>query len=216
MQMNVLSKVLPPAIASLVILLAGCATPYQPAVVTKASIQNTSVGYKGYTLEIPPGFKAGQTQKTGQDVPLWADVDAALVNGQLKQELGIKFSESFFIYNSNVVILFVMMVVDTREGTLSMLDDRQANRLLLSGINTLFKKNPKTTSVKTELINENKHRGVYASGIFRPNRQEERSFQVYDIMGEMDELYTIVGMSDPKDKEELTVVTRQLYYGLKF
>ena len=143
MQMNVLSKVLPPAIASLVIVLAGCATPYQPRSSPRPPFRIPAWAIKGTRWRFLRCFKAGQTQKTGQDVPLWADVDAALVNGQLKQELGIKFSESFFIYKFYVVILFVMMVVDTREGTLSMLDDRQANRLLLSGINTLFKKNPK-------------------------------------------------------------------------
>ena len=46
-----------------------------------------------------------------------------------------------------------------------------------------------------------------------PRGKELSSLRYY---GEMDELYTIVGMSDPKDKEELTVVTRQLYHSLNF
>mgnify|MGYP000997858457 CR=1 FL=1 len=215
MRINVLSKVLPLAIASLVLVLAGCATPYQPAAVTSTAIENSSVGYKGYTLEIPPGFKAGEAKKTGPDVPLWADVGAAMFNGRMKQELGVRFSESYFIYDPKVVVFFAMIVVDTRDGTLSMLDDRQANRILLAEVNSLFGKNSQTIG-KTELIRENKHRGACAVGTFKPKGQEELSFHYYVTLGEMNEIYFIFGTSDPKDKEALAAATKQVYRTLKF
>lgn len=215
MRMNMLSKALPPAIAGLVLVLAGCATPNQPAVVTRASIQNSSVGYKGYTLEIPPGFKAGEAQTAGREVPLWADVSAAMFNGQMKQELGIKFSESFFIYNPKMVIFFAVMVVDTHGGSFSMIDDRQANRYLLNMVNPMFKKNPHASG-QTELITENKHRGARASGSFKSNDQTEMNFQIYKVLGELDEVYYIDGRAHSEDKEELATVVKQLVRGLKF
>ena len=212
--MNALFKSLPLAIAGFAIVLAGCASPFKPAIVTGTTIQNPSVGVKGYSLAIPPGFKAGETEKVGEDVPLWADVEASVFHGRMKEEKNIAFAESFFIYNPKIVIFFAASVAYARGGSLSMVGDRQANRFLLETTKANLKKDPLKTGT-VELVSENKRRGVCVSGTYKQD-QKEMSFQTYLIMGKVDEMFIIDGMSDPKDKEELASVTKQLYRDLNF
>lgn len=89
--------------------LSGCTTP-QPAIVTAHGIENPTIGYKGYKLDVPPGFKIldlknaeASTDPRVKDCSLlWS----RFAGQELVKSWRLRFAESYFIYDEDVVFFF--------------------------------------------------------------------------------------------------------------
>jgi hypothetical protein len=191
-------------------LLAGCAS-YRPAEITGDTIRNSSVGFKGYSVSIPPGYKAGETEKVGKEVPGWMDADVAMHNADLRKKNAVLFRETFFIYNPKIAIYVGVTVEDLKGRAFSSLNEVQASHLLMDHFRTVLKDG---SEVKSEVIAERNRLALREK--VRWNTKDKLVSYRYLVLGDTAELYAIHGFAQPQDQAEMEAVVTQVYRSLKF
>jgi hypothetical protein len=205
-------------LVGLAVWLCACATtiPPQKATIGTDSIKNPSVGYKGYTLPIPPGYKVA----TPENLPAGLDPRIRWIVTKWEKELGpgnlverFNFTERVVIYNDKSAFLFGVSCYSGL-GSFSTCSDLDINNLLGGRLRGWFR-NDRTIDRKA-VLTENRKRALYYGGIDAYGKANYDSIETYIIIGGLNEFYSVIGIANHSYREELRRVGRELYDTLEF
>jgi hypothetical protein len=188
--------------------------------ITAEALVNPTVGFSGYYLPIPAGYKAVLSDKTPPDMDaymklLFSEWKGTFGEGGEKGRL-LRFEESFVIYKDQVAFLFGVCVPGNN-FVLSDLSDFQCRQLLAGCMKSAFRGQE---GVKTEIIIRDKKRSAHAQ-IEQIDREGqfgggEYCAELYFVLGRLNEMFCLVGMSKMTDKAAMQQVGRELFNNLQF
>ncbi len=203
-------------------LLAGCLTT-KPAIVTENMIKNPSMGFSGYEFTIPDGFSVVDYKSANRN-------DSLLTK---HHKLGLKdfeksfadddetdFFETFLLVDGkndiSVSFIAITIILPPYARSLNQIPEKDQDFILKSFIGemslTLNKPEQKATKIQ-------KKYAVYVHGTddfkAKGGNMETANINMIFILGELDEMYIIIGISPLEKQEEINQLMEGITQDIK-
>ncbi len=203
-------------------LFSGCLAS-KPAIVSENLIKNSSVGYSGYELTIPDGFSVVDHKSTNandSELTLYHKRELKGFAMEFEDPKEYHFSESFLLTNGkdDISISFSVaeMYMPTGVKAISHIPDDMQDFIMKGFIGELSLSVNKLELKKAKI---KKHHAVYVHGTddfkAKGGNMETANVNIIFILGELDEMYFITGISSVEKQEELNQLMEYITQNIK-
>ncbi len=202
-------------------LMSGCMTGYEAGTVASGSIQNPSIGWNGYSVEVPTSYTVfDPSTMDPSDLSKKAANRRAVFNDekQYTANLAVAYHERFLLESADDES-YIIFISDTYElsSPFSTFTGVEKDYFLRSHLNDkLVKMN--NTDAFHELITIGGHRAFHIRGNWRPyfnKHAEPIVYEGYLILGELKDAYWIEGFAVKEGTETMQRAVREMVKSLK-
>ncbi len=201
-------------LTTLVGVLSGCGT-IPPATVTPQAIRNPKVGYDGYELRIPDGYRVADIKTNAPEVDLTLSANATWLQERARQQQGaggrVLFYESYLVFNGKFTVLFAAKAMQLQGPAISMLSDFQVRHTLEREMEWW-----REYTSGREVVTVGDHLAGWVTIDRVPDLRPSTACRVVLVPGKYNEVFFFVACSATEDKDGLDPFLQDLVRGLKF
>jgi hypothetical protein len=201
-------------LTALVNALSGCGT-IPPATVTPQAIRNPKVGYDGYELRIPEGYRVADIKAHPPEANALLSSGAEWIETEAKRHQWVggdmDFYESYLVLNGKYTVLFAAGVFQLEGNALSMLADHDVRGLLEQQMSYWHEY---TSGREVQRIGERMVGWVSIDQI--PDARPKTACRIVLVPGKYTEYFFLIGYCASEDKDGLDPLLKDLVTGLKF